>query len=419
MKRIKITLILLLCLLVLCFVGCAKKDFSGPSAAGGLYAPDSYSYGTSPALKESGDILEGEEGEKVEDTEEQQEIKAGQLTVCAYDDNEKWQYYQSLITRGQTEGAFYAYQNKYKLASNRIKLSIKDKVNVKISLLNDADEVEFSTFSDNFGNAYLFNSEVRETYKIKVSYLQDNVLVEKVMEVSDNQEIDLEIEKKNNNVIQLMFVIDTTGSMGDEIRYLQSEVRDVIQKVKEKNDNITIYVALMFYRDKGDNYVTRYYDFTTDLDAVVANLSKESADGGGDFEEAVEEAFKKAATCQWLTNASTNVLIHIADAPSHDQDVNTWFESVDKLASQNVKIINVASSGIDKATEYLFRNECIRTGGYYCYLTNDSGIGGDHIEATLEEKPTVEYLNECLIRLISGIHSGILEEARAYKSNQQ
>ena len=175
----------------------------------------------------------------------------------------------------------------------------------------------------------------------------------------------------------------------------------------------------MVYRDHGDDYVTKYFDFTTDIDAQIANLSKERADGGGDFEEAVDEAFTKAATCQWLTNSSTNVLIHIADAPSHDSDVNKWFNAVNKLASQNVKIINVASSGIDKATEYLFRNECIRTGGYYCYLTNDSGIGGDHIEATVEEKPTVEYLNECLIRLISGIHTGVLEEAKAYKSNQQ
>ena len=413
MKKIKITLLILLCLLVLSLVGCAKKGFSDGGRMPSYYSSDV----VSKEVGADGDLEWSEEGH--DDSKNQERISPGQLTVCAYDDNAKWEYYQSLITRGQEEGAFFYYQEKYKLANNRIKLTIKDKVIAKISLLNDNDEVEFTTFSDNFGNAYLFNSEKRDTYKVKVTYTKDNEQVEKVLEVSDNGELDLETEKKNNSVMQLMFVIDTTGSMGDEITYLQSEVKDVIQRIKSQNDNITIYLAIMVYRDHGDDYVTKYFDFTTDIDAQIANLSKEHADGGGDFEEAVDEAFTKAATCQWLTNSSTNVLIHIADAPSHDSDVNKWFNAVNKLASQNVKIINVASSGIDKATEYLFRNECIRTGGYYCYLTNDSGIGGDHIEATVEEKPTVEYLNECLIRLISGIHTGVLEEAKAYKSNQQ
>lgn len=413
MKRIKITLLILLCLLVLSLVGCSKKGLVDGS--GGFHY---YSY-SDVSTKETGDLEWAEEGPSDDDSKNQEKILPGQLTVCAYDDNANWDYYQSLITRGQETGAFFDYQEKYKLSNNRIRLTIKDKVIAKISLLNDNDEVEFTTFSDNFGNAYLFNSEKRDTYKVKVTYTKDNEQVEKVLEVSDNSELDLETEKKNNSVMQLMFVIDTTGSMGDEITYLQSEVKDVIQRIKTQNDNITIYLAIMVYRDHGDDYVTKYFDFTTDIDAQIANLSKEHADGGGDFEEAVDEAFTKAATCQWLTNSSTNVLIHIADAPSHDSDVNKWFNAVNKLASQNVKIINVASSGIDKATEYLFRNECIRTGGYYCYLTNDSGIGGDHIEATVEEKPTVEYLNECLIRLISGIHTGVLEEAKAYKSNQQ
>lgn len=413
MKRIKITLIILLCLLALGLVACAKKGYS--DGGGGFSYSEAY-YKSDAVTKDVGDTDEDGSSDK---SDQGRVLLPGQLTACAYSDNERWDYFQSLITKGQQEGAFFTYQEKYKLASNRIKLNVKDKVVAKFSLLDDNDQVEFTTFSDNFGNVYLFNNEKRDTYKVKINYTKDNEQVEKILEVSDDSEIDLEVEKTNNNVIQLMFVIDTTGSMGDEIRYLQSEVKDVIQKIKAKNDDITIYLAIMVYRDHGDEYVTRYFDFTTDIDSQIKNLSKESAAGGGDFEEAVDEAFMKAATCQWLTNSSTNVLIHIADAPSHDKDVNKWFDAVNKLASQNVKIINVASSGIDKATEYLFRNECIRTGGYYCYLTNDSGIGEQHIEATLEEKPTVEYLNECLIRLISAFHTGILEEAIAYKSNNQ
>ena len=237
MKKIKITLLILLCLLVLSLVGCAKKGLVDGSGGFPYY---SYSDVASKEVGGDGDLEWSETEPSDGDRENQKMISPGQLTVCAYDDNAKWEYYQSLITRGQETGAFFDYQEKYKLANNRIKLTIKDKAIAKISLLNDNDEVEFTTFSDNFGNAYLFNSEKRDTYKVKVTYTKDNEQVEKVLEVSDNSELDLETEKKNNSVMQLMFVIDTTGSMGDEITYLQSEVKDVIQRIKSQNDNITI-----------------------------------------------------------------------------------------------------------------------------------------------------------------------------------
>ena len=74
-------------------------------------------------------------------------------------------------------------------------------------------------------------------------------------------------------------------------------------------------------------------------------------------------------------------------------------KSIEYYASQGIKLIPVASSGVDKDTEFMLRFFAIATGGTYVFLTNDSGIGGDHIEATVGEYQ-VEILNDLLVRLI-------------------
>ena len=67
----------------------------------------------------------------------------------------------------------------------------------------------------------------------------------------------------------------------------------------------------------------------------------------------------------------------------------------------------MSGSGINKQTEYLFRSQSLITAGQYVFLTDDSGIGGSHIEASTDEDPlVVEYLNDCLVRLINGYATG-------------
>ena len=157
--------------------------------------------------------------------------------------------------------------------------------------------------------------------------------------------------------------------MGDEINYLKVEIDDVISEIQEKNPNTIIKLALLFYRDKGDEYVTRYFDFTQDIQKQKNNLSNQNANGGGDFEEAVYKALGEAVEKQWSSSSETRVLVHVADAPSHDNEVKEWNKNVLKLTKKGIKVISVASSGIDKKTEYFFRSQSMITGGCYVYLT--------------------------------------------------
>ncbi len=340
-------------------------------------------------------------------------IKAGILTGSVVFDNENYEFWNKLISNNQNgKGLFEEYENKYSFnTKNRVRIQVKNAPNVSVEMTDGS----FATFTDANGYAYLYPEKIEDKYEVYITYNDVNKDKKKIKATIKNDEvISLTDKTYKNDVIELMFVIDTTGSMGDEINYLKVEIDDVISEIQEKNPNTVIKLALLFYRDKGDEYVTRYFDFTQDIQKQKNNLSNQNANGGGDFEEAVYKALGEAVDKQWSSSSETRVLVHVADAPSHDNEVKEWNKNVLKLTKKGIKVISVASSGIDKKTEYFFRSQSMITGGCYVYLTDDSGVGGTHIEATTEVKPVVEYLNKLLIRLINGYHTGNYGTAENY-----
>ena len=340
-------------------------------------------------------------------------IKAGVLTGSVVFDNENYEFWNKLISNNQNgKGLFEEYENKYSFnTKNRVRIQVKNAPNVSVEMTDGS----FATFTDANGYAYLYPEKIEDKYEVYITYNDVNKDKKKIKATIRNDDvISLTDKTYKNDVIELMFVIDTTGSMGDEINYLKVEIDDVISEIQEKNPNTVIKLALLFYRDKGDEYVTRYFDFTQDIQKQKNNLSNQNANGGGDFEEAVYKALGEAVDKQWSSSSETRVLVHVADAPSHDNEVKEWNKNVLKLTKKGIKVISVASSGIDKKTEYFFRSQSMITGGCYVYLTDDSGVGGTHIEATTEVKPVVEYLNKLLIRLINGYHTGNYGTAESY-----
>jgi hypothetical protein len=97
-------------------------------------------------------------------------------------------------------------------------------------------------------------------------------------------------------------------------------------------------------------------------------------------------------------------MFFVLDAPPHSESeikgINTRMtETVKMAAEKGVRIIPVASSGVDTETEFLLRSWAVMTGGTYTFLTNHSGVGNDHLEPTIGQYK-VEKLNECMIRII-------------------
>ena len=348
------------------------------------------------------------------------EPQSGQLTASVVFDNDHYAFWKSLISKGQDEtGLFYDYNSVYPFDT-----SYRFELHTGVAGLKVIMDGKYSGVTNATGRVYLFpkkaESHTIDIYngKNKVDSLTFDGNPEEIT-MTDifftmNGTSPIQLKEK----IQIAFVIDTTGSMGDEINYLKSELKSVINRVKGDLENIEIEIALVFYRDYGDDYVTLVKDFTNDIDLQQEALKKQYADGGGDWEEAVQVAFKDTNKLSWDDEAKTKLVVFVADAPCHREDAQTVVDETNKFAEKGIRVITVASSGIDKGTEFLFRSICLVTNGAYGYLTNDSGIGGYHVEATTEEKPVVEYLNAMLVRLIEGFHTGEFADAVPWRGVQ-
>ena len=331
---------------------------------------------------------------------------AGLLTSKAWNDNLNFDFWLNLM--GQNN-EFRQYQANWGInLTKRIAVTVQSGQNViggaSVSLLDAQGNEIWSAVSDNKGKAYLFYHVFQQNgapKKIVVKYAGQTAEQPLGDSVAAAYTITLNNAAKLSTALDLMFVCDTTGSMGDELSYLQQELADIILRVKKQNGNIPLRLSVNFYRDNGDEYVVRSFPFVSDVNTAISNLQAQSADGGGDFEEAVEQALNDAIyKHEWSSTASAKLLFLILDAPPHDSAKAEMQKLVAAAAKNGIRIIPVTASGIDKNTEYLMRALSTGTGGTYVTLTNDSGIGGSHIEPTIGESK-VYKLNDLLVNIIN------------------
>jgi hypothetical protein len=181
----------------------------------------------------------------------------------------------------------------------------------------------------------------------------------------------------------LAVVIDATGSMGDEIAFLKAELADIIATLGRRHRGLDIRVALVVYRDQGDEFVTRTFEFTSNMAQVQSNLSAQSAGGGGDMPEAMEVAMTRAVGLNWRSDAVKSMLL-VADAPPHSGDVPMTWAATEVARAKRIQIVPVAASGVDDAAQYIMRAMAAATQSRYAFLTDDSGIGNAHAEPSVD-----------------------------------
>lgn len=284
---------------------------------------------------------------------------------------------------------------------------------VKVAVKHPKGKVLWEARTDQQGRAYayplLFDGPSRRASETAytVEAIADGQTAAAAAEVKLSAQgpimLDIGSAPALSDTVDLMLVVDTTGSMADELQYLSAELKDVVTRAAEQSkDQLSFRLSANFYRDHFDDYVVRSFPFTQDVDEVVRQLSAQQAEGGGDYPEAVDEALQDALyEHEWSEQARARLLVLVLDAPPHDdrQSLSRMRKLTAEAARMGVKLIPVASSGVDKRTEYLLRTLAVATGGSYVFLTNDSGIGNDHIEPDIGEYE-VRPLNDLLVELI-------------------
>ncbi|PWN67738.1 T9SS type A sorting domain-containing protein [Chryseobacterium oncorhynchi] len=334
--------------------------------------------------------------------------KAGLLTAGEVNDFSKWNYWKDIAVPSLDQ-----YKNIWKFFADRrvsVQLVNKDRkpvVGERIKLLDDKKNVIWEAVSDNLGNAELWinpmTNENSDSRKYYLSDAADQILNNDVTEFKNGQNL-IVMNKSclEKRILDLAFVVDATGSMGDEISYLQSELLDVLRKVEISLKNTEVRYGSVFYRDKGDEYITRKFDFSDKAESLIEFIKQQKAAGGGDTPEAVVEAMQVSIDeLKWSSTNSTKILFLILDAPPHqsEENVRKLYDKIKDAAKKGITIIPLAASGTNKETEYLMRNFALLTNGTYTFLTNDSGIGNNHIKPTIDSYE-VEKLNDLLLRII-------------------
>jgi Mg-chelatase subunit ChlD len=216
--------------------------------------------------------------------------------------------------------------------------------------------------------------------------------------------------KWSPDFLDLVLVIDTTGSMGDEIAFLQRELIGITRAAARKAPGVSIRYGLVAYRDQGDEYVVKNYGFTNSSGTMAGWLRGLSADGGGDYPEAAAAALRAGVGLDWRRGKGERLLLHVADAPPHDGQAADYLRAAKAAAEEGVQIFTLGASGVAEESEYLMRQASVATGGRYLFLTDDSGVGNAHAEPTIPCYQ-VTKLSRLLTRVLMTELSGVRQEA--------
>lgn len=317
------------------------------------------------------------------------EVTAGKLTAGEVNDFTKWNLWEGVV-----DGSHKSFVQDWQLdVRQRYTVQVTNKngypiVNHPVNLYDTQGNTIFQTVTDNTGKAELWANLFTNAQKVAVRVPEKTIILDEPCNQTDE--------------VDVVFVFDATGSMGDELRYLQAEMKDVIARASQATGGLSIRTGAVVYRDHGDEYLTRISRLTEDISTTQQFIDKQEANGGGDYEEAVPEALMAALnSAGWSENARARIAFLVLDAPCHRDSVTLALlhEQILNAAALGVRIVPVVCSGIGESGELLLRSIALATNGTSFFLTDDSGIGNSHLKPTTDSLK-VEHLNDMLVRTI-------------------
>ena len=315
-------------------------------------------------------------------------VSAGKLTAGEVNDFAKWNLWPGILDNSHKK--FIADWKITPRQRYTVQVVNKDGypvANYPVNLTDKKGNTVFQAVTDNTGKAELWNGLVGQPADVDQPAFR-TIVVDEPCDHSDD--------------VDVVFVFDATGSMGDELRYLQAEMKDVISRASDATGGLNIRTGAVVYRDHGDEYITRISRLTQDIKTTQAFIDKQHANGGGDYPEAVPEALMAALNSSgWDSNARARIAFLILDAPCHKDSATLALlhDQILNAAAQGIRIVPVVCSGLGESGELLLRSIALATNGTSFFLTDDSGIGHPHLKPTTDSLK-VEHLNDMLVRTI-------------------
>lgn len=329
------------------------------------------------------------------------------LTAGEWNDNLNWGFFTNLVHTGTISFPAYGLD-----PTNRIAVTVThDGTPLRhqtVSLLFADGAAAWEAQTDQSGTAYLFYPSETQPYTLTL-HTDGAADIEIAIPAQDDSEqggstvqteytLETDAAALSYSETEVMFILDTTGSMGDEISFLQVDFASIAEEVAGEG----VRFSVNFYKDKGDEYVTRCNPFTADVKEVQRLLNQEYANGGGDEPEAVAEILQETITNGSWRSDTNKIAFLIFDAPPHTGREAELLEAIRSAARQGISLVPVVASNAARETELFGRAAAIMTNSNYVFLTDDSGIGGSHLEPIIGDYD-VELLHDVIVRNIRNI----------------
>jgi len=174
-------------------------------------------------------------------------------------------------------------------------------------------------------------------------------------------------------IVDVVCVLDTTGSMSGLIQTAKEKIWSIATTMASAQPTPEIRIGLVAYRDRGDAYVTKVVDLSSDLDSVYAALMDFQAGGGGDSPESVNKALNDAVNkMSWSEgDQAYQVVFLVGDAPPHmDYRNDVKYPVTLKAATSKGIVINTIQSGQHMSTKPAWQEIAMLGQGVYFQVEN-------------------------------------------------
>ncbi len=149
--------------------------------------------------------------------------------------------------------------------------------------------------------------------------------------------------------LDLVFVMDTTGSMREELQDLQANLVGVIRILSRLAASLR--VGFVAYKDTDASYLTQEFPLSPmngrNVDRIVDFVQGLNAKGGGDIPEPVNRALGRALEMSWRPGAQGRIIV-IGDASVHAQSRQRTLQMAEAFAATST------SSGAPRSVSSIF-----------------------------------------------------------------
>ncbi|AGC42741.1 hypothetical protein MYSTI_01393 [Myxococcus stipitatus DSM 14675] len=197
--------------------------------------------------------------------------------------------------------------------------------------------------------------------------------------VAANQGSQAQAEKKPaapRPEIEVVFVLDTTGSMSGLLEGAKAKIYSIASGIAQGRPTPHLKIGLVAYRDVGDDYVTKRFDLSDDLDTVFANLRRFTAGGGGDSPEHVGRGLGEAVSkLSWSQDRTVmKAIFLVGDAPPAQRNDDWDFKHWSKRAKDKHIVVNTVRCGLDEETMTAWKYVAKLTDGSFDTIEQSGGM---------------------------------------------